>query len=384
MPALPRCYFARTERLLALALASAVGASALAGCGDDDVPLHAGDSATDPGEDAGADSAPSGDANDTQNDAPTGDAPDAGDARSDTGSEADTRPDAEADTRPDSEGDTDAGADTGPDSGVPWPSPPDTSPLGDARPADVLVPRAYTVDREWPLVVLLHGYGASGLLQRAYLGLPALVDSLGFVLLTPNGTIDSRGKNFWNAWTVCCDFGRTGVDDVAYLSGLLDEAATRFRIDPTRVYFIGHSNGGYMSYRMACELGPRVAGIMSLAGAMPADLESCADNGPVAVLQIHGTEDDSVPYESQPPGRVGAIDSAAFWAERGGCDSEPTVGERLDIVVGAEAETAVTEWQGCERDVAVWTLEGVGHLPAVNANFSRALLEWLFARPAQL
>lgn len=344
------------------AVAALTAAIVLGACGDDAEPADHGSYVADA--EASDDTV-----DDTADD--TADADIGGDAPTDAAGD-DTR-DAE-----------DPSADTavdGSDAGI---EAPDDSPLGGDRPADVLLPSYYSAEREWPLVVMLHGFGASGLLQRVYLGLVTDVEDLGFVLVTPDGTANSEGLQFWNAWDVCCDREGSGVDDVAYLTSLLDEAEERFSIDTSRVYFIGHSNGGYMSYRMACELGSRVTGIMSLAGAMGAELDECEDNGPVAVLQIHGTLDDSVPYETvgDPPTRIGAIDSAAFWAERNGCTAGPTDGGRMDIVVAQDDETAISEWDGCERDVEVWTLEEVGHLPAVTPEFSETYLRWLFDRPA--
>src|SRR4051812_3323016 len=109
------------------------------------------------------------------------------------------------------------------------PSPEDTAPvyapdppteLGGDRPAAVLLPADYTIDRAWPLVILLHGYGATADLQDIVFGLGVRVDDLGFILVKPEGTTDASGAQFWNATDECCDFGGTGVDDVGYLSGL--------------------------------------------------------------------------------------------------------------------------------------------------------------------
>ena len=285
--------------------------------------------------------------------------PEVGDATSDS---------AMSDAAPDS-----SDVDVAPD----WPAVPDLSPLGgDARPAEVFLPDSYTVESEWPVAVLLHGYGASGLLQRAYLNLVRLTEELGFILITPDGMEDPGGKLFWNAFPECCDFYESGVDDVGYLTSLIDEAESRYRVDRERVYFFGHSNGGYMSYRMACELGDRVAGVAVLAGAMTDTHSLCADTGPVNVLHIHGTDDDSVLYSDAQP-------STDFWAARNGC-GDSAAGEPLDLAIGPDAETEVVEWDCAPGgDVELWTMVDVGHLPAVNTQFSAEMLGWLLARPRE-
>jgi poly(3-hydroxybutyrate) depolymerase len=129
-----------------------------------------------------------------------------------------------------------------------------------------------------------------------------------------------------------------------------------------------------MSYRMACELGDRVAGIASLAGSMTAEPDLCPDTGRVHVLQIHGTEDDSVLYSAAEP-------SADFWAQRDGC-GEPSAGENRDLVIARGDETEVLIWD-CPDDaqVELWSIVGDGHLPSVNQDFSRQMLSWLFERP---
>src|SRR5690606_28441464 len=142
-------------------------------------------------------------------------------------------------------------------------------------PVDVLVPSDYTPERAWPLVVLLHGYTSSGADIEAYTRMGDVVDELGFLLALPDGTEDILGLRFWNATDACCDhFGRR-PDDVGYLTALLDAVGDAARVDDGQVFFAGHSNGGFMSYRMACELPGRVAAIASMAGATYEDPSLC-------------------------------------------------------------------------------------------------------------
>ncbi|MSX92973.1 MAG: prolyl oligopeptidase family serine peptidase, partial [Actinobacteria bacterium] len=165
---------------------------------------------------------------------------------------------------------------------------PDTTPVVDTspvvpdptRPFDVFVPSSYTKGTAMPLVVLLHGYGATGPIQEAYFGVQALAESEGFLYVHPTGTTNSLGKAFWNATDACCGY-QTTVDDVAYLTGILDSVSAQYDVDPKRIYFMGHSNGGFMSYRMACELSGRVAAIASLAGATFLDAAKCNPSEPV-------------------------------------------------------------------------------------------------------
>lgn len=260
------------------------------------------------------------------------------------------------------------------------------------RPADVRIPSDYDPNTAYPLVVLLHGFMASGGVQNIYFGLSNQVTELGFVLVIPDGTVNSSGQRFWNATDACCDFEGSGVDDVAYIRGLIEEAQANYRIDARRVYVFGHSNGGFMSYRMACEAPDVVTAIASLAGATYLDPADCASDTPVSVLQIHGTADDVILYDGIsnadgqfPAGYPSAMESVRRSAERAGCDlTRASAGADLDLDTSLDgAETHVLEYSaGCERglDAALWSIEGGVHLPVVNrVAFSTAVLEWLLA-----
>lgn len=258
-----------------------------------------------------------------------------------------------------------------------FPKAPET--LGGDRPATYVLPDDYDPKKSWPVMLVLHGYGASGFIQDAYLGISAEARTRGVIVIIPDGTVNTEGSRFWNATDACCDFGKTGVDDVAYLTGLLDEAATYFNIDESRTYSLGHSNGGFMSYRLACEHGERFAGIVVLAGAMWKDGAKCPDTGKVGVLQVHGTDDDTIPYlgKSNMPT---ALESAAFWAGRNGCASETKASESLDLETQvAGSETRVEVFDGCPdgAGAALWTLEGGSHIPAFSGLFAEKALDFL-------
>ena len=265
-------------------------------------------------------------------------------------------------------------------------SPPLTTEIGTAeRPARVVPPNDYDPSTPTPVLFLLHGYSASSSVQDLYFGLSRVTARRGIILVLPDGTTDFRGNQFWNADQRCCDFARTGVDDVGYLTGLLDEVEAAYNVDTDRVYFYGHSNGGYMSYRMACDLGSRVTAIASLAGATRTNDSDCARTRPVSILQVHGTEDTSVLYESGDNGHVGAVDGVERWATHAGCDlGAATMGEDRDFdtrVPGSES-TVRTYETGCTPGFIgeVWKIEGGGHVPGINADSTNQILDWLLAR----
>ena len=106
----------------------------------------------------------------------------------------------------------------------------------------VLVTPLEFVDGETPLIVSLHGYGGNSADHTTYVPLHERVNTDGFALLLPNGTLDSGGNQFWNPTDRCCDGGKSGEDDVAYLTELVASAKKVKDFGP--VYFFGYSNGG--------------------------------------------------------------------------------------------------------------------------------------------
>jgi polyhydroxybutyrate depolymerase len=169
--------------------------------------------------------------------------------------------------------------------------------VGGNRPVKVAIPPGLDPKVPAPLVMLLHGYGSSGQEEEAYLRLGAAAARSGVVFLHPDGSIDSHGARFWNASDACCDVDGSGIDDSSYLAGLITEIGSHVAIDLRRVFVVGHSNGAFMSYRMACDHADLIAAIVSLAGAPSADSAACKPADPVTILQIQGSADDQVRVE---------------------------------------------------------------------------------------
>lgn len=183
-----------------------------------------------------------------------------------------------------------------------------------------------------PLVVVLHGAGGSGSQVEADLGWDGLADRQGFVVAYPDG-LDGT----WNGGG-CCGRARTrGVDDVGYLAALADRLTAEDGTDRRRVYAVGFSNGAILAYAWACSRPGDLAGIGPVAGAV---LVPCAAPGPVAVVAVHGTEDDRVPFQGG-AGAGGAqyptVDgSLAPFLAGDGCSAAPAL--------AADPPAAVATW----------------------------------------
>lgn len=267
--------------------------------------------------------------------------------------------------------------------------------VGGARPVTVHVPPSYDPAVPIPVVILLHGFGGDGNNQESYWGVRPLSDAWGFLYAHPDGTTNPEGSRFWNATDVCCNVSGARPDDSSYLRSILDEIEAQFNVDRDRVCFGGLSNGGFMSYRMACDHADQVTAIASQAGATFDDPAACVPNMPVHVLQIHGSADDTILYAGGPlasgkyPGAVGSVER---WAAYDGCSIPGQAsGEALDLTSDvAGAETTITSYTGDCRpggSVELWTMRGAGHVPNLvrtrppTSELGFHVVEWLLSHP---
>ena len=259
----------------------------------------------------------------------------------------------------------------------------------------VLVTPVEFVDGETPLIVSLHGFGGNSADQIAYVPLHERVNTDGFALLLPNGTVDGEGNRFWNPTDRCCDSGKTGEDDVAYLTELV-EAAREVK-DFGSVYFFGYSNGGFMSYHMACKGLPGLRAVASLAGTSYVEDSSCDGAAPVSVLHIHGTADGLILFEGDEtePDPKGDIEPAFYagdqemvtrWSRRAGCGwpehTQPYASFDLDQFVPGPETQALRLDSGCAEgiNIELWMGEGSGHSPNYGDAFVDALVGWFLAQ----
>ncbi|NKB32460.1 MAG: hypothetical protein GKR91_05120 [Pseudomonadales bacterium] len=255
----------------------------------------------------------------------------------------------------------------------------------------ITVPENYAEDTPAPLIVLLHGYTSSGQGQDMYLGFSRVADRYGFLFVAPDGTreISDSQNRFWNASDACCNFFNSEIDDSEYLIGIINRMKEEYNVDPNRVYLVGHSNGGFMSYDMAYKHSDSIAAIASLAGASHLE-ERDAPANPVHVLQIHGTDDTTIEYaggDLQGNNYPSAMETVTQWADYNNCTTEGSERELRDLesnLPGHESSVMLFE-VGCATGGSseLWTIQNGSHVPRVSDSFSSQIVEWLYAHPKQ-
>jgi polyhydroxybutyrate depolymerase len=234
------------------------------------------------------------------------------------------------------------------------------------------VPSIYDGSEAVPLVFNLHGYTSNAFQQEAYGDFRPVADTANFILVHPNGTQDQSGTTFWNAFGSPTET----VDDVGFISALIDSLNADYNIDLNRVYSTGMSNGGFMSYHLACRLSSRIAAIASVTGAMvdPAFL-SCNPVHPTPAMQIHGTADPTVPYNGS-TGVFGAVESAEYWATFNNCNPTPveTAVSDVDMTDFCTSDHFVYNAGDAGSTVELYRVNGGAHTwPGANPFFSTSL-----------
>jgi polyhydroxybutyrate depolymerase len=167
----------------------------------------------------------------------------------------------------------------------------------------------------------------------------------------------------WNGGDCCGPAARQQVDDVGFVRMLVAQLQQEHSIDPARVFAAGHSNGGILAYRLACE----GSDVFVAIGVQSSSLETstCRPSRPVSVIHIHGTADRNLPLRGGkgPNGISGVsfrrpIDGAGTLAAADGCAAKPTT--QRDA---ANHDVTITRWASCEDDTEVrfLTVKGASH-----------------------
>ena len=189
------------------------------------------------------------------------------------------------------------------------------------------IPEIYDGSSDVPLVLNFHGFGSNATQQMVYGDFRDIADTEGFLLVHPEGTT-FIGNQFWNVGFPGLS---SNIDDVGFTEALIDELATLYAIDLDRVYATGMSNGGFMSFLLACQLSEKIAAVASVTGSMTQDtFDDCNAQRPTPVLQIHGTEDDVVLYNGNTLS-IPIADVISYWVDHNNSETTPTTTTFPDI-----------------------------------------------------
>ena len=246
------------------------------------------------------------------------------------------------------------------------------------------VPSGYNSQQAVPLLLNLHGYGSNNIEQEQYGDFRPIADTAVFLVVHPNGTLDFNNTMHWNT------FGTSNVNDVGFLSALIDTLAQHYNIDLSRVYSTGMSNGGFMSYSLSCALSQKIAAIASVTGTMTtANFMTCLPSRPIPMMHIHGTADATVPYNGN-AFFVPVVNIVDYWIDHNNCQTTAEFQQLPDINPndGCTAERYVYPMGDAGTSVEHYKIIGGGHswpgapinINITNMDFSASEVIWQFLR----
>lgn len=223
-------------------------------------------------------------------------------------------------------------------------------------------PSIYTGSTPVPLVIALHGLG-DNMNNFANIGMNYIADTANFIVVTPQAILETQFTNAtaWNSGAGVLGFTlNPNVDDIGFLSELIDTISANYNINNQRVYVCGFSMGGFMSQKLACELNNKITAIASVAGTIGSTI-TCTPGRAVPVCHFHGTGDSTVAYTGNQYGND-AEDLVNFWVTNNSCGSSPTVTVLPDLANDGYIVTH-SLYDGCtdNADVEFYRVDSAGH-----------------------
>ena len=239
----------------------------------------------------------------------------------------------------------------------------------------VYIPSSFDKSEMRPLVIALHGRGTNGegMILVTRKGFDKLADKDGFIVVYPDGI-----ELNWNDGRIDEEAEdrahRENIDDVGFISALIDYMIRDYNIDPKRVYVTGISNGAVMVYRLGCELSGKITAIAPVDGNIPSTSNpECALKRHVSVLAINNVDDPVVPFEGGEIyshfhrvklGRVMSADgSTGLWVKRNGCSPVPVITEEPDRDPHDGTRVTRREYMNSDdgTEVILYSIDGGGH-----------------------
>lgn len=215
------------------------------------------------------------------------------------------------------------------------------------------VPPNYRADQSTPLVISIHGYAEWPAHQMEISHWNHVAAENNFIVVYPSGT---GSPMHWRTGTQA-----DSSPDVQFISDLIDRLEKDYNIDPARIYANGLSNGGGMSFVLACKLSTRIATIGSVSGAYLFPWKDCNPERPLPAMIFHGTQDPIVPFGGGPssffkyPFPV-VTDWVKALAAKNGCSEKP-----VDLPV--QGEVSGIQYTNCAQNAEVlfYTIANGGH-----------------------
>jgi polyhydroxybutyrate depolymerase len=213
------------------------------------------------------------------------------------------------------------------------------------------LPPTYYENSDLPLVIALHGGGGSADQCETDYGLTIKANAENYIIVYPEG-VQSDGilkVRTWNAGT-CCDYAvEKNIDDVHFISVLIDDLVKNYKINSKKVYLTGMSNGAILSYRLACEIPNKITAIAAVSGPLSLK-QACQSTKPIPIMHLHSVLDQKVPFN----GGTGILGNT-FPAVAAGLTTWSKINEckTLAKVIKDDSKYKLTQWLDCKNNAII-------------------------------
>ena len=241
------------------------------------------------------------------------------------------------------------------------------------------------LNQDSPIVFVIHGYTGSAEGIAAYTGMNNIAEREGFIAVYPQGTIDSNGNTFFNVGYEFND--DSPINDVSFIRELVRSISQEFNLKRKKAFATGMSNGGDMSYLLACTSSDLFKAVAPVAGVLMKGLkDSCELSSPVPIFEIHGTADKISLFEGDlnNEGGWGAYydlpSTIDFFAERYQLTNK-SVKQMTSKESGADYDIFFERhWSDdLEEEVWMYRIEDGRHVwPGIKLNWWNNPLAWFY------
>lgn len=235
---------------------------------------------------------------------------------------------------------------------------------GKDRAFNVYLPSSYAEKKAaLPVVFFLHGMGGD---MSNFSGLSYKAEAENYIMVIPQAMNNPKTGKSWSAGAITIKgdtyFPNANINDVGFISSLLDTVSAWYNVNNEKVYVAGFSLGGFMTNKLACELGDRITAIASVSGTMSKKLMSqCTPSEPIPSLQIHSTNDGMVSYEASFT-NLGAEELSQFWIKNNLADKTiDTLNLSKNVNDGFSAIKFTYKGKTKSNEVVLYRLAGPDH-----------------------
>jgi len=241
------------------------------------------------------------------------------------------------------------------------------------------IPPSYDGLSDVPLVIVLHGGSGNATSIQGFTQMNSVSDGNGFIVAYPQGFGPTQNGGYSWADGRKTSATKMGIDDVGFISKLIDKVKAEYRIISNKIYVCGFSNGGFMSQKLACELENKFAGVGTLGATIGSEvLSQCSVSQSIPMIIMLGDADPFVPYNggtvaNNPSPIVGIETLVDFWKNHNRCQTTKPEIDLPDLDTTDNSTVTLFEFSDCDcsANIKLYRINNGGHTwPGVeNVNY---------------